>query len=181
MGLSDTGKAFLIVIIFGLIQLSITLSIGLARLKKNWNKYRCNPLVIPLAHLVDEDPIETFKTCTKEIQWDFMKTILKPIYNSFSHFLDSGNLFVGILESLKTGLVIQHGSTLNVMGDLGKRFNILLVQLSLAFITVSDMFGKVSSMVSVIFYLITTSVKVGEALNADLPGTVIRVLSKFKK
>jgi len=177
MGLSDTGKAFLIVIIFGLIQLSITLSIGLAQLKKNWNKYRCNPLVIPLARLVDEDPIETFRTCTKEIQWDFMKTILKPIYNSFSYLLDSGNLFVGILESLKTGLVVQHGSTLNVMGDLGKRFNILLVELSRAFITVSDMFGKVSSMVTVIFYLITTSVRLGEALKADLPGTEMRALT----
>ena len=178
MGLSDTGKAFLIVIIFGLIQLSITLSIGLAQLKNNWNKYRCNPLVIPLARLVDEDPIETFRTCTKEIQWDFMKTILKPIYNSFSYFLDSGNLFVGILESLKTGLVVQHGSTLNVMGDLGQRFNILLVELSRAFITVSDMFGKVSSMVTVIFYLITTSVRLGEALKADLPGTAMRALTR---
>lgn len=177
MGLSDTGKAFLIVIIFGLIQLSITLSIGLAQLKNNWNKYRCNPLVIPLAGLVDEDPIETFRACTKEIQWDFMKTILKPIYNSFTYFLDSGNLFVGILEFLKTGLVVQHGSTLNMMTSLGTRFNILLVELSRAFITVSDMFGKVASMVTVIFYLITTSVKLGDALNRDIPGTVMRVLS----
>jgi hypothetical protein len=177
MGLSDTGKAFLIVIIFGLIQLSITLSIGLAQLKNNWNKYRCNPLVIPLAGLVDEDPIETFRACTKEIQWDFMKTILKPIYNSFTYFLDSGNLFVGILESLKTGLVVQDGSTLNMMTSLGTRFNILLVELSRAFITVSDMFGKVASMVTVIFYLITTSVKLGDALNRDIPGTVMRVLS----
>ena len=178
MGLSDTGKAFLIVIIFGLIQLSITLSIGLSQLKNNWNKYRCNPLVIPLARLVDEDPIETFQTCTKEIQGDFMKTLLKPIYNSFSYFLDSGNLFVEILESLKTGLVVQHGSTLNVMGDLGKRFNILLVELSKAFITVADLFGKVSSMVTVIFHLINTSVTLGKALKADLPGTAMRALTK---
>ena len=178
MGLSDTGKAFLIVIIFGLIQLSITLSIGLIQLKNNWNKYRCNPLITPLAQLVDEDPVETFKACTKEIQWDFMKTILKPIYNSFSHFLDSGNLFVGILESLKTGLVVQHGSTLNVMDDLGKRFNILLVELSKAFITVSDMFGKVASMVTVIYYLINTSVALGKALEADLPGTAMRALTR---
>ena len=178
MGLSDTGKAFLIVIIFGLIQLSITLSIGLAQLKNNWNKYRCNPLVIPLARLVDEDPIETFQSCTKEIQGDFMKTLLKPIYNSFSYFLDSGNLFVEILESLKTGLVVQHGSTLNVMGDLGKRFNILLVELSKAFITVADLFGKVSSMVTVIFHLINTTVTLGKALKADLPGTAMRALTR---
>jgi hypothetical protein len=63
------------------------------------------------------------------------------------------------------------------MGDLGKRFNILLVELSRAFITVADMFGKVSSMVTVIFYLITTSVKLGHALKADLPGTAMRALT----
>jgi hypothetical protein len=128
--------------------------------------------------MVEEDPIETFKECTKEIQWDFMKTILKPIYNSFTYFLDSGNLFVGILESLKTGLNVQHGSTLDMMNDLGVRFNILLTELSIAFITVSDMFGKVSSMVTVIFYLITTSVRLGEALNNDLPGTIIKALKQ---
>jgi len=177
MGLSDTGKAFLIVITFGLIQLSITLSIGLTHLKNNWNKYRCNPLVIPLAGLVQEDPGETFRECTKEIQFDFMKTILKPIYDSFSYFLESGNLFVGVLEQLKTGLVVQHGSTLTMMSDLGSRFNILLVELSRAFITVSDLFGKVSSAVTIIYYLIVTSSRLAEALDKDLPGTVVRFLT----
>ena len=178
MGLSDTGKAFLIVVIFSLIQLAITLSIGLTQLKNNWNKYRCNPLVLPLAGIVGEDPVETFRECTKEIQWDFMKTILHPIYTSFSYFIESGNLFVVLLEQLKTGLVVQHGSTLDMARDIGRRFNILLMELSRAFITVSDMFGKVSSTVTVIFYLITTSVKLGEALNRDLPGTIMKMLAK---
>lgn len=176
MGLSDTGKAFLIVIIFSLIQLSITLSIGLTHLKNNWNKYRCNPLVIPLAGLVEEDPSVTFTECTKEIQFDFMKTILKPIYNSFSYFLESGNLFVGILEKLKTGLVVQNVSTLTTFSDLGARFNILVNELGNSFLTVTDLFGKVSSTVTIIYYLITTSARLGEALGKDLPGTVMKAL-----
>ena len=176
MGLSDTGKAFLIVIIFSLIQLSITLSIGLTHLKNNWNKYRCNPLVIPLAGLVEEDPSATFTECTKEIQFDFMKTILKPIYNSFSYFLESGNLFVGILEKLKTGLVVQNVSTLTTFSDLGARFNILVNELGNSFLTVTDLFGKVSSTVTIIYYLITTSARLGEALGKDLPGTVMKAL-----
>ena len=178
MGLSDTGKAFLIVIIFSLIQLSITLSIGLTHLKNNWNKYRCNPLVIPLAGLVEEDPSVTFTECTKEIQFDFMKTILKPIYNSFSYFLESGNLFVGILEKLKTGLVVQNVSTLTTFSDLGARFNILVNELGNSFLTVTDLFGKVSSTVTIIYYLITTSARLGEALGKDLPGTVMKALGQ---
>jgi len=177
MASSDIGNAFLIITIFGLIQLAITLSIGLSQLKNNWTKYRCNPLVIPLAGMVDEDPIETFNECTKEIQAASMEGFLQPIYVALDQFLESGNLFVGILESLKTGLVVQHGSTLNIMEDIGVRFNMLLTELSKAFITVTDMFGKVSSMITVIFYLVTTSVKLGHALNNDLPGTVFHAVA----
>ena len=43
MGLGDVGNAFLIVLIFCIIQLFITLSIGLVQLKNDWNKYKCNP------------------------------------------------------------------------------------------------------------------------------------------
>jgi hypothetical protein len=40
------------------------------------------------------------------------------------------------------------------------------------------MFGKVASMVTVIYYLINTSVALGKALEADLPGTAMRALTK---
>jgi uncharacterized membrane protein YuzA (DUF378 family) len=65
-----------------------------------------------------------------------------------------------------------------MMSDLGARFNILLIELSRAFITVSDLFGKVSSAITIIYYLIVTSARLGEALNNDLPGTVMKALSK---
>lgn len=174
MGLGDTGNAFLIIIIFCLIQLFITLSIGIAQLRNNWEKYKCNPAVLPFAGLVGYDPVTTFQECTKEIQGDFMKSFLDPIYNSLNSFADSGNLFVEILDSLKMGLKVQQGGTFNFIEDLGSRLNILINELSRSFITVSDLFGKVGSMVSVIYYLILTSVKMGEALSKDLPGTIFR-------
>ena len=173
MGLGDIGSAFLIIIIFCLIQLSITLSIGIAQLRNNWEKYKCNPGVIPFAGLVGHDPVTTFNECTKETLSGFMGTFLDPIYTSLNSFADSGNLFVGILESLKLGLNVQQGGTLNFIEDLGVRLNILINELSRSFITVSDLFGKVGAMVSVIYYLILTSAKMGDALCRDLPGTAV--------
>ena len=176
MGLGDTGNAFLIIIVFCLIQLFITLSIGLAQLRNNWDEYKCNPGVIPFASLVGHDPVTTFQECTKDIQGDFMKTFLDPVYNALNSFSESGNLFVGILESLKMGLRTQQGGAFNFIEDIGLRFKILITELSKSFITVTDLFGKVGSMVSVIYYLILTSVKLGNALDKDLPGSVLRVL-----
>ena len=48
MGLGDTGSAFLIIIIFCLIQLSITLSIGIAQLRNNWEKYKPKVILIEI-------------------------------------------------------------------------------------------------------------------------------------
>jgi len=177
MALGDTGNAFLIIIIFCLIQLFIALSIGIAQLRNNWDKYKCNPAVIPFASIAGHDPITTFQDCTKEIQGDFMNSFLEPVYNSLNSFADSGNLFVGILESLKLGLKTQQAGTFNFIEDLGTRLRILISELSRSFITVTDLFGKVGSMVSVIYYLILTSVKLGEALWKDLPGTAIKMIT----
>ena len=76
MGLGDIGNAFLIVLIFCLIQLFITLSIGLVQLRNNWDKYKCNPAVTPFAGLIGYDPVITFQECTRETQGDFMKSFL---------------------------------------------------------------------------------------------------------
>ena len=105
-----------------------------------------------------------------------MQSFLDPIYNALRSFSESGNLFVGILESLKMGLKTHQGGASNFIEDIGLRFKILITELSKSFITVTDLFGKVGSMVSVIYYLILTSVKIGKALDKDLPGTVLRDL-----
>jgi hypothetical protein len=180
MGLGDTGNAFLIVLIFCLIQLFITLSIGLVQLRNNWDKYKCNPGVTPFAGLVGFDPVITFQECTQETQGDFMKSFLSPIYSTLDTFAEAGNVFTEILESFKLGLNKQKGSTFDVTGDLGNRLNMLISGLSNTLINVGDAFGKISSMMTVVYYLIATAVQLGDSLRGDLPGTAFRLITGSK-
>jgi hypothetical protein len=177
MGLGDTGNAFLIVLIFCIIQLSITLSIGLVQLRNNWDEYKCNPGVTPFAGLVGFDPVTTFQECTKETQGTFMNTFLSPIFHTLDTFSEAGNVFTEVLESLKLGLNTQQGSTFNVVEDIGNRLNMLISGLTNSFINVGDVLGKISSMMTVILYLMTTSVQLGDSLRDDLPGTAFRLFT----
>jgi hypothetical protein len=177
MGLGDTGNAFLIVLIFCIIQLVITLSIGLVQLRNNWDKYKCNPGVTPFAGLVGFDPVITFQECTRETQGYFMKSFLSPIYNTLETFAQAGNVFTEVLESFKLGLNTQQGTTFNVVEDLGNRLNMLISGLSNTFIGVGDVFGKISSMMTVIYYLIGTTIKLGKAIKEDAPGTAFRLIT----
>jgi len=180
MGLGDVGNAFLIVLIFCIIQLFITLSIGLVQLRNNWDKYKCNPGVTPFAGLVGYDPVVTFQECTKETQGDFMKSFLSPVYDTFDTFSKAGNAFTKLLDSLKLGLNKQEGSTLDVVGDLGSRLKMLVNGLSNSFISVIDVFGKVGAMISVIYNLMGTVTTLGKALKGDFPGTAFRLVTGTK-
>ena len=180
MGLGDIGNAFLIVLIFCIIQLVITLSVGLVQLKNNWNEYKCNPGAIPLAGLIGFDPVLTFQECTKETQRDFMKSFLTPVYDTFDTLADAGNVFTEILESLKLGANEQQGTTFNLVEDLGNRFKMLISGLSNSFITIGNVFGKITSMVTIVYYLIGTSTTLGKALVGDLPGTAFRTFTGRK-
>ena len=180
MGLGDVGNAFLIVLIFCIIQLFITLSIGLVQLKNDWNKYKCNPGITPLAGLVGYDPIVTFQECTKEIQGDYMKVFLGPVYDTFETFAEAGTAFTRLLDELKLGANTQQGSTFNIIDDLGGRLSLVVNGLSNTFITIIDAFGKVGAMVTVIFHLMGSITTLGQALSGDFPGTALRIVSGTK-
>ena len=177
MGLGDIGNAFLIVLIFCIIQLFITLSVGLVQLRNNWDKYKCNPGVTPFAGFVGFDPVLTFQECTKETQGEFMSSFLSPVYDTLDTFSEAGNVFTEVLESLKLGLNVQQDTTFNVVEDLGNRLKMLISGLSNSFITVLDVFGKTSSMITVIYYLMGTAITLGKSLAADLPGTAFRTFT----
>ena len=106
-----------------------------------------------------------------------MNTFLSPIFHTLDTFSEAGNVFTEVLESLKLGLNTQQGSTFNVVEDIGNRLNMLMGGLSNTLINVGDVFGKISSMMTVILYLMTTAVQLGESLKGDLPGTAFRLFT----
>jgi hypothetical protein len=177
MGLGDLGNAFLIVTIFTLIQLFITLITSLAQFKKIWNKYKCNPAIMPFATLVGHDPVTVFRECTVETQRSFMATFLDPIYTSLNSFTESGNIFLGLLDSLQIGLNTQQLQSLDVVQNIGDRVSVFSNNLNKTFITIADTVSKVGGIITVIHYLVLTSVELGRALSRDAPGQVLRVLT----
>ena len=176
MGLGDLGNAYLIVVIFTLIQLFVTVLTSIAQFKKVWSLYKCNPAIMPFATLMGHDPTTIFQECTAETQASFMSTFLAPIYSSLESFSASGNVFLQIFDGLQVGLNDQQLQSFNIVENIGDRVSVFNTNLNRTFITVSDTISKMSGVVTVIFYLLQTSVDLGQALNKDMPGSILRVL-----
>ena len=101
MKFSDMILALLIILVFvGMYVFSIV-SVGLKNIKKDWPKYRCNPMAMPLAGQLGFDPMENFTFCITKMQSNAMGFFLEPI-----HFL------VGMMGELRKRIVRsnQYGS-----------------------------------------------------------------------
>ena len=49
-------------------------------IKKNWDKYKCNPYVIPLASLYEKNVEYTYRKCTKTLMVKIIDTLYYPIH-----------------------------------------------------------------------------------------------------
>jgi hypothetical protein len=136
---------------------------------------------MPFANLMGFDPTTTFRECTQETQVSFMSVFLDPIYTSLQSFSESGNMFLGILDSLQVGLNVQQIDSLNIVGNIGDRVNMFSTNLNKTFITVSDTVSKIGGFITIIFYLLQTSVDIGKALDRDAPGYILRTLGVLPK
>ena len=75
----DVMASFLILLVFGLIFLGLALAALAKDIKKNWPKYKCNPMIMPVAGAFGKDPGKNFVECIGNIQAGFMGYFLGPI------------------------------------------------------------------------------------------------------
>ena len=176
MASSDIANAIIIIVIFAIMQLTITISIGIARIKNNWEEYKCNPAVIPFAGVFGHDPVETFNQCVLTSQTNFMSTFLDPIYSSIGSLIESGNIMRDMFQFLKIGLNSNQLATFNLAEKIGNRVKKLITALNTMFININDVFGKLSTTVTIFFYIVQTIIETAKAMWVELPGTVIKIL-----
>ena len=82
---------FIIIACFALMTVAILVRTYRSYIVKNWTKYRCNPLIMPIAGAVNES-INTgtnFSKCIEENVSFTLRDFFKPILNSFSIVTDT--------------------------------------------------------------------------------------------
>ena len=178
MGLGDLGNVVIILIIFMFLHLMIALSIGISTIKNNWDKYKCNPAVMPFADIFGHDTRENYEECIKNVQIDFMSSFLTPIYESLGIFADMGNNFLDTLNDTKL-----FGNSLNlsistVVTELTNKIKNMGNELSKMYIIIIDTFGNLFSIFTVIFYMVQGGIITAETVfTKNLSGALIQAAS----
>lgn len=171
----DMGSAIVIIFIFSLLHILLALSTGILNIKNNWEYYKCNPVIIPFAQVFGHDVGKNFNECIKKAQVDYMSIFLKPIYESLNYFAKNGELLTDSFEKLKLFGNIQDKSMVNFAMDAKYRLYNLSDSANKIFIGISDTFSKLTSTITVLYYVISSTITAGKSAWNELPGTFIKI------
>lgn len=175
MSSGSLGSVVLILFIFSLIHLFLTLSIGIADIKKNWDKYKCNPGIIPLAGVFGHDPMETSKECIKLTQVNFMSSFLEPIYSAIGFLSENGNFFSDIFSEIKLFGNDTFSFNSDFFKDIQNWFEGISSELTIGFEKFLSMFQKVNNLFVNLAFTIQQSGYIATSSMEELPFFIVRI------
>lgn len=132
----DVMASFLILLVFGLIFLGLALAALAKDIKKNWPKYKCNPMIMPVAGAFGKDPAKNFVECIGNIQAGFMGYFLGPIRyimgflgNIGGDIMNSMNFIRKLMKTVSDTLMGLIESVFGVFFNVIIRFQLILIAL----------------------------------------------------
>lgn len=178
MGFGNLGSVVMIIFIFSLIHLFLSLTIGISEIRNNWDKYKCNPGIIPFASIVGPDganPGSIAEECIKLTQVNFMGVFLEPIYAAISFFMQNGNFFTDIFNDLKVFGNFQEMELFKMFDDVTGRIVNAGNSINIAIFRMTDTFHKLGFTINSLMYVITGLAETIRVGADELPGTLATI------
>lgn len=174
MSSSDIANTIIIIVIFAIINIIAILSIGISHIENNWNKYKCKPMIIPLAGVFGHNTATNFKECVQNIEQSFLSDLLTPLYSVFNELSSVGSeigSFMNIVNTL--GGQFQMGF-MGGISQLYDKVNNLILGTTNVGIKFSDLVGKISGIMYSIILMLETINVLGLSIACGLPGSVVK-------
>ena len=143
-----------------------------SEIKKDWPKYRCNPMYMPLSDNLEKD----FVFCVQSMQTNFMGYLLQPITYMVGLLSNMGGNFTGSLDFIRTMISNIRTFFTSIIQNIFGVFLNLVIEFQKITISIKDLVGKIIGVMVTIMYLIDGSVKTMKSTWNGPPGQMVRAL-----
>jgi hypothetical protein len=174
--MKEVGRLFIVTfLLIGTFIYSIS-SLELESIRKNWNKKRCDPLVMMMAHLVPKDEelngktrsqfsTENFSFCINNLIDSSLFTAMAPFLKLFSQTLDVSKPVKGALDRLRESALSLLKPITSLFGMVWDRFRGIMYQVLRSFFSVLTGFDRV-------FGIATASVFAGMSMYKGIQNAI---------
>ena len=163
---SDGTLSILIIFIFIVLYFITILGVNVQYIKKNWVKYKCNPLIMPIAGFLGVDAEKNHKECTSTHQSAFMQTFLEPIKYSLAQVTNTSKQNTSNANNTKNHVTQQKSFFMSFISGIFSKINNVLIEINRMGLSVQDIGHRISAMFYLSANVFTTMANsVGSTLN----------------
>jgi len=124
-------------------------------IKKDWPKYRCNPMYMPLSDNISQD----FTYCVQNTQVNFMGYLLEPLTYITSNLSNMGSEMTGTLNNFRVMISNIRTFVSSITGNIMGVFMNLIIEFQKIIISIIDLVGKIAGILAAVLYLIDGGTK----------------------
>ncbi len=170
---SDILLSIFIILIF-LFLFSISyMAVGLQKIKDDWPKYRCNPMMMPFAGALGFDTMQNFTFCIGDIQKNMMGFFLNPISFNLGMLGDLGGIITKTLNQFRTMFSGLRGMIGNIVGDIFGIILNVIIQFQKIVTNLKDLIFKIIGTMTILIHLLQGGILTGKSVyNGPIGGTL---------
>lgn len=173
---TDILLTFFIILIFIILFSANILSVGIEKIKKEWPKYRCNPVVMPIANVFGEDTMKNFAFCVQNLQSTFMQDLLQPVHYAEKLMSNITKEFTDAINSIRAFFNKIRNMVMSIIKDIMGVFLNLLIGFQHMIISIRDLFQKTIGTLTVFLYLMEGSIMAMKSGWEGPPGQMVRFM-----
>jgi len=146
---------------------------SITQIKQDWQKYRCNPLYMPLSDNLAED----FTYCVQNTQVNFMGYLLQPLTYTTSVLTSIGGEFSKNLDGLRGMFSNVRDFITSIIQNVFGVFLNLITEFQRLTINIKDLVGKIIGIVVTMMYVMDGSSKMVTSMWNGPPGQMVQSLA----
>ena len=176
MKTSDLTISIFIIVVFIALYMFNVLTIGMNKIKEDWEVYRCNPSVMPFASYFGHDSAENFNFCIQNMQSNYMAYLMQPLQYNLSIMGETGSKLTSSLNDARAFISNIRSFITNIVQSIFSVFLNILIEFQRITINIKDLFNKLIGIMTTLMFTLDGSIMTMNATWSGPPGQLVRAL-----
>jgi len=172
----DILRVLLILFGFLLLFSYVSMTSIISNVNKNWDEYRCNPVVMPFAGFFGHDAAKNFGDCIQNQQKASMSTFLAPIEYALSLAGNLGGDLTGSVNKIRGLFNYLRNMVVKTIKTIFNVFLSIVIGFIRLIIKTKDLTMKVLGSMAVTMYMMDGTAQAGMSMWKGPPGQIMRLL-----
>lgn len=142
-------------------------------IKKNWSKYRCNPIYMPVAGMVGDDVFTNFTKCTMKGFHDYAGFMMDPIMAEFDTIGSTVEEIGGAMNDMRGMMASTRGGFMGIIGSVFGKLQNTMSSIQYIIIRMRTLMSRIMGIMMSFMLIFYTGMQTGESV---MNGPIVKTI-----